>query len=267
MSQTLDKSATGASLELALVVAMMVVAWMSAPQEETTRAQGPKTEAVATAEPEATTPQSAPPVEEASSQPEAAPEAVTETAPEPADEPAPAPADEPATETQDAPEAAPVEAESEEAAEVVEETTPEAAPAPAPAATPVEDFATQQQTYLVENGTKEGVIVTESGLQYRVISSGGGTERPNATDEVTVHYAGRLIDGTEFDSSYARGAPAEFPLNRVIPGWTEGLQYMAVGDKFELTIPAYLAYGERGAGGVIPGGATLVFDVELLGIK
>ena len=120
--------------------------------------------------------------------------------------------------------------------------------------------------YLAENKAVNGVVETESGLQYRIVTSGSGAT-PTADDFVTVHYAGRLIDGTEFDSSYKRGEPATFPAGRLIKGWTEALLLMQVGDKWELTIPADIAYGERGAGGVIPPGATLVFDIELLGIK
>jgi FKBP-type peptidyl-prolyl cis-trans isomerase len=119
------------------------------------------------------------------------------------------------------------------------------------------------QAYLDDNKGKEGVQVTESGLQYRVLESGEGGS-PAPSDLVTVHYAGRLVDGNEFDSSYKRGEPAQFPVNRVIPGWQEALQLMKVGDKFELVIPSELAYGEQGAGGVIPGGATLIFEVEML---
>ena len=117
--------------------------------------------------------------------------------------------------------------------------------------------------YLDENKAKDGVQVTDSGLQYKVIETGNGAT-PTAEDMVTVHYAGRLIDGTEFDSSYKRGEPAQFPAGRLIQGWTEALLLMSVGDKWELTIPSEIAYGEAGAGGVIPGGATLVFDIELL---
>jgi hypothetical protein len=105
---------------------------------------------------------------------------------------------------------------------------------------------------------------SSSGLQYKVLTASGSQEHPVATDCIKVHYAGRLIDGREFDSSYGRGAPAQFPLNRVIPGWTEALQYMGIGDKFELTIPAYLAYGNESRGDLITPGATLIFDVELL---
>lgn len=123
-----------------------------------------------------------------------------------------------------------------------------------------------QQQYLDDNAGKEGVTVTDSGLQIKHLVSGEGRQ-PEASDTVTVHYAGALIDGTEFDSSYNRGQPISFPLNRVIAGWTEGLQLMQEGGKAELTIPAHLGYGERGAGGAIPGGATLIFTVELLEVS
>lgn len=109
------------------------------------------------------------------------------------------------------------------------------------------------------------MAVTESGLQYRVIKEGAGV-KPAATDKVKVHYTGKLIDGTVFDSSVERGTPAEFGLNQVIPGWTEGLQLMSVGSIYELTIPFELAYGPRGSGQVIPPYATLVFEVELIEI-
>ena len=120
--------------------------------------------------------------------------------------------------------------------------------------------------FLEANATKEGVTVTESGLQYRVISAGSG-DKPAEMDEVTVHYTGKLIDGTVFDSSVERGEPASFPLNRVIPGWTEGLQLMQVGEKAELVIPSDLGYGPRGAGGDIPPNAILIFEVELISIN
>jgi FKBP-type peptidyl-prolyl cis-trans isomerase len=106
------------------------------------------------------------------------------------------------------------------------------------------------EDYLKDNATKEGVQVTESGLQYMVITAADGA-RPKPTDEVTVHYRGTLIDGTEFDSSYSRGAPTSFTLNQVIPGWTEGLQLMSIGSKYQFVIPYSLGYGERGAGGSI----------------
>lgn len=125
---------------------------------------------------------------------------------------------------------------------------------------------TPDQTYLEENKSKDGVKVTESGLQYRVVEAGNGAT-PTAEDIVTVHYSGRLVDGTEFDSSYKRGEPAQFPAGRLIPGWTEALLLMSVGDKWELVIPSDIAYGDAGAGGIIPGGATLVFDIELLDTK
>jgi len=127
-------------------------------------------------------------------------------------------------------------------------------------------FKEDNLAFLETNKAKEGVQVTESGLQYKVIESGEGAS-PSKNDFVTVHYAGRLIDGTEFDSSYKRGEPATFPAGRLIPGWTEALTLMKAGDKWELTIPADIGYGENGAGGVIPGNATLVFDVELLDVQ
>ena len=122
------------------------------------------------------------------------------------------------------------------------------------------------EKYQMENKAKDGVQVTESGLQYEVISEGDGP-KPAATDTVSVHYVGTLLDGTEFDSSIARGQPAEFPLNGVIPGWTEGLQLMNTGSKYRFVIPSSLAYGERGAGANIGPGETLIFEVELLEIK
>ena len=121
------------------------------------------------------------------------------------------------------------------------------------------------QAYLEANKGKEGVKVTKSGLQYKVVAEGNGPS-PKETDEVEVHYKGHLIDGKEFDSSYARNQPAQFPVNRVIPGWTEALQLMKVGAKYELTIPPQLAYGERGNPS-IPPNSVLVFDVELLKIN
>jgi FKBP-type peptidyl-prolyl cis-trans isomerase FkpA/FKBP-type peptidyl-prolyl cis-trans isomerase FklB len=121
------------------------------------------------------------------------------------------------------------------------------------------------QKFLAENATKEGVQTTASGLQYKVETMGTGA-KPVATDTVKVHYRGTLLDGTEFDSSYARNEPISFALNRVIPGWTEGVQLMPVGSKFMFYIAPDLAYGE-GGGGPIPPNSTLVFEVELLDIE
>lgn len=125
------------------------------------------------------------------------------------------------------------------------------------------EAAADGEKFLEENGKREGVIVTASGLQYEVLKEGTGVQ-PDATDKVTVHYKGTLIDGTVFDSSYDRGQPASFGLNQVIRGWTEGLQLMKEGAKYKLYIPYQLGYGERGAGGSIPGYSTLVFEVELI---
>ena len=121
------------------------------------------------------------------------------------------------------------------------------------------------QKFLAENKGKEGVQVTESGLQYKVLTMGEGA-KPAATDTVKVHYRGTLLDGTEFDSSYARNEPISFALNRVIPGWTEGVQLMPIGSKFMFYIAPELAYGE-GGGGPIPPNSTLIFEVELLEIE
>ena len=120
--------------------------------------------------------------------------------------------------------------------------------------------------YLAENAKKEGVTTTESGLQYKSLVAGSGA-KPTTNDRVKVHYKGTLIDGTVFDSSYDRGEPIVFPVTGVISGWVEGLQLMQVGSKFELTIPSELAYGDSGSGPVIGPDATLVFEVELLGIE
>lgn len=122
------------------------------------------------------------------------------------------------------------------------------------------------ETFLAENKKKEGVKTTASGLQYKVIKDGNG-KKPKATDTVTVHYKGTLIDGTEFDSSYKRGEPTSFPVNQVIAGWTEALQLMNVGSKWQLFIPANLGYGDRGAGPQIGPNAALVFEVELISLK
>ncbi|MBR5210895.1 MAG: FKBP-type peptidyl-prolyl cis-trans isomerase [Paludibacteraceae bacterium] len=122
------------------------------------------------------------------------------------------------------------------------------------------------EEFLAQNKSKEGVQTTASGLQYKVLVAGTGA-KPKATDTVDCHYEGRLIDGTVFDSSYRRGQSAQFPVNGVIPGWVEALQMMPVGSKWQLYIPSELAYGEYGAGETIEPNSTLVFDVELLGIK
>jgi FKBP-type peptidyl-prolyl cis-trans isomerase FklB len=119
--------------------------------------------------------------------------------------------------------------------------------------------------FLAANKKKKGIVTLPSGLQYQVQTKGTGPV-PQATDTVTTHYRGTLIDGTEFDSSIARGEPATFPVNGVIKGWQEALQLMKVGSKWRVFVPAELAYGERGAGGVIGPNATLIFDVELLSI-
>lgn len=124
----------------------------------------------------------------------------------------------------------------------------------------------QGESFLAENKTRKGVKVTESGLQYLVVKEGNG-EMPKATSTVTVHYTGTLLDGTVFDSSVQRGQPATFPVNGVIGGWTEALQMMKVGSSWKLFIPYHLAYGDQGAGGAIGPYSTLIFDVELLGIK
>jgi FKBP-type peptidyl-prolyl cis-trans isomerase FkpA len=122
------------------------------------------------------------------------------------------------------------------------------------------------EKFLAENGKRSGVKTTASGLQYEIVTEGTGAT-PKASDKVTVHYKGTLIDGTEFDSSYARGQPVTFPLGNVIPGWTEGLQLVKTGGKAKLFIPSNLAYGERGAGAKIGPNETLVFEVELVAIE
>jgi FKBP-type peptidyl-prolyl cis-trans isomerase FklB len=129
-----------------------------------------------------------------------------------------------------------------------------------------EKSAAEGKKFLEENKKKEGVKTTASGLQYKVIKEGTGAQ-PKATDTVTVNYRGTLIDGKEFDSSYKRGQPATFPLNGVIKGWTEGVQLMKAGSKYQLFVPPDLAYGERTVGPDISPNSTLIFDVELLDIK
>ncbi|HYG75749.1 MAG TPA: FKBP-type peptidyl-prolyl cis-trans isomerase [Planctomycetota bacterium] len=121
------------------------------------------------------------------------------------------------------------------------------------------------EKFLAENAKKPGVVTRPSGLQYKVLKEGTGAS-PKKTDVVTTHYRGTLINGKEFDSSYARREPASFGVNQVIAGWTEALQLMKVGSKWELYIPSNLAYGPRGAGGVIGPDETLIFEVELLSI-
>ncbi len=120
--------------------------------------------------------------------------------------------------------------------------------------------------FLLQNKTKEGVVTLESGLQYKVINKGTGPS-PKASDKVTTHYRGTLIDGTEFDSSYSRNKPSSFPVNGVIAGWTEALQLMHVGDKWQLFIPSNLAYGSRAVGNIIKANSTLIFEIELLKIN
>lgn len=123
------------------------------------------------------------------------------------------------------------------------------------------------EAYLAGNKTKEGVKVTASGLQYQVLQEGSG-KQPKATDTVVVHYRGTLIDGTEFDSSYKRGQPIDFPLNAVIRGWTEGVQLMKEGAKYRFVIPSELGYGTRGTpGGPIGPNSTLIFEVELIKVQ
>lgn len=122
------------------------------------------------------------------------------------------------------------------------------------------------QTFMTQNAKKDGVKTLPSGLQYKVIQEGSG-EMPKADDTVTVNYRGSFMDGTEFDSSYKRGQPASFKVNGVIKGWTEALQLMKEGSKWELFLPSDLAYGERGAGQAIPPNSTLIFEVELISIQ
>ena len=131
--------------------------------------------------------------------------------------------------------------------------------------TKAEDNKAKGAAFLVENAKKEGVKETATGLQYKVLTAGTG-KTPKATDVVEVNYEGKLIDGTVFDSSYERGEPIEFPLNQVIAGWTEGLQLMKEGGKYEFYIPADIAYGEAGNSGIEPN-STLIFTVELLKVK
>lgn len=126
--------------------------------------------------------------------------------------------------------------------------------------------AAEAEAFLAANAKKEDVMVTDSGLQYEIIEAADGP-KPNAEDVVVTHYRGTLLNGEEFDSSYQRNQPAEFPVNRVIPGWTEALQMMSVGSKWKLYIPSELAYGPQSPSPAIPPNSTLVFDIELLEIK
>jgi len=135
-----------------------------------------------------------------------------------------------------------------------------------PEAEMIAEYTAAQTDYLSENAAKEDVTVTDSGLQYSVIDAGKGAT-PGLNDRVTVHYTGKLVNGSVFDSSVERGQPATFGVTQVIAGWTEALQQMKVGDKWELTIPSELGYGEQGSGRNIPPGATLIFEVELLAIE
>ncbi len=130
----------------------------------------------------------------------------------------------------------------------------------------IKDNKTLGREFLEENAKNDSVVQTTSGLQYMVLKEGTGA-KPGPTDNVTVHYTGRLIDGTVFDSSVERGEPATFPLNAVIPGWTEGLQLMSEGAKYRLFIPSELAYGSKGAGDQILPNSTLIFDVELIKVE
>lgn len=129
-----------------------------------------------------------------------------------------------------------------------------------------EDYRKKNDLFLADNKTKPGIVTTASGLQYKILRKGNGP-RPKLDDTVEVNYRGALIDGTEFDSSYARGEPATFPVSKVIKGWTEALQLMNVGAKWKIYVPASLAYGSDGAGDKIRPDSTLVFDIELLNVK
>ena len=131
----------------------------------------------------------------------------------------------------------------------------------------VSSFQQNNKKFLTDNANKPGVITTDSGLQYRIIEQGSKGQHAKLNGKVLVHYRGRLIDGTEFDSSYKRNKPASFRVNQVIKGWTEALQLMQRGSSWQLVIPANLAYGERGAGTSIPPNSTLIFDVELISIQ
>ena len=130
----------------------------------------------------------------------------------------------------------------------------------------IKDNKTLGREFLEQNAKNDSVVQTTSGLQYMVLKEGTGA-KPGPTDKVTVHYTGKLLDGTVFDSSVERGEPATFPLDQVIPGWTEGLQLMSEGAKYRLFIPSELAYGSKGAGDNILPNSTLIFDVELIKVE
>lgn len=130
----------------------------------------------------------------------------------------------------------------------------------------IKDNKTLGREFMEENAKNDSVVQTTSGLQYMVLKEGTGA-KPGPTDMVTVHYTGRLLDGTVFDSSVQRGEPATFALNQVIPGWTEGLQLMSEGSEYRLFIPSELAYGSKGAGELILPNATLIFDVQLIKVE
>jgi len=130
----------------------------------------------------------------------------------------------------------------------------------------IKDNKTIGREFMEQNAKNDSVVQTKSGLQYMVLKEGTGA-KPGPTDEVTVHYTGRLLNGTVFDSSVDRGEPATFPLDKVIPGWTEGLQLMREGAKYRLFIPSELAYGSKGAGEQILPNSTLIFDVELIKVN
>lgn len=133
-------------------------------------------------------------------------------------------------------------------------------------ATTPEENDVLSKAFLAKNAKKDKIMITDTGLQYKVITEGTG-KTPDIEDNVTVHYRGMTIDGKEFDSSYDRGEPTTFPVSRVIPGWTEGLQLMKEGSKYRFFIPSYLGYGKKGAGRVIPPNSALVFDVELIKVE
>lgn len=130
-----------------------------------------------------------------------------------------------------------------------------------------EDNKKKGEAFLIENKAKDGIVSLPSGLQYKVLTAGKGGDSPTLLDTVAIHYRGSFIDGKVFESSYERGEPATLPVNRSIPGWSEALQKMHIGDKWQLFIPSYLAYGEMGFGNDIAPNTTLVFEVELLGIN